>query len=64
MGDIFSGPKMKLPEVKATKMPDAEDPLTREAGRRRRAETEAAMGRESTNLTGTPRTYSNTVTGA
>lgn len=64
MGELFARPKMKLPEVKSTKMPDAEDPLVREAGRRKRAETEAAMGRESTNLTGSPRTYSNTVTGA
>lgn len=62
MSEMFGGGGMKLPEVKAVKQADTEDPLVLEAGKRKRREEEERTGRASTNLTGgamstMPRTY-------
>lgn len=63
MAELFSGPKMKLPDVQPTKMADVDDPVVKEAGRRKRREEQDSQGRASTNLTGSPVTYSNTSLG-
>ena len=68
MADLVS-PKMNLPEIKATKQADPEDPVVLEAGRKKRREEEERLGRDSTNLSGAaagamPRTYTSTELGA
>lgn len=55
--EIFKKPKM--PELPSTaRIPDAMDPSVMEAGRRRKAQQQAAGGRESTNLEGAKPAYS------
>lgn len=69
MADLMS-PKMNLPEIKATKQADPEDPVVLEAGKKKRREEEERLGRASTNLTGgaaagaMPKTYTSTDLGA